>query len=160
MQLGIIGRLPTVPEYFMEYIRPGVDLTQFPKQCCPFHSEEKPSFSYNIESGRWSCFGRCHAHGDVVEMHKRWFKFNTREDALSDLESRYEVPRENKLQKVLKETKLIYVNEENVHLNQIYAMACRLANTPERWIELDYVMSRYPIEVYELERLVYNWEVQ
>ena len=75
------GRMPTVPEYYEEQINQGVDLIMYPKQCCPFHQENTPSFSYNIATGRWSCFGKCHAHGDVIDMHQRWFHFSTREEA-------------------------------------------------------------------------------
>ena len=37
------------------------------KACCPFHSENTPSFTVNDEKGFYHCFG-CGAHGDVI----RW----------------------------------------------------------------------------------------
>jgi DNA primase len=34
--------------------------------CCPFHGENTPSFSTNIETGKWYCF-TCHERGTEVE---------------------------------------------------------------------------------------------
>lgn len=157
IQTGVEGRLPTVPEYYEEHINKGVDLLMYPKQCCPFHKESSPSFSYNIETGRWSCFGQCHAHGDVIEMHRRWFHFNTREDALADLEIKYDVPKEGKLEKAIRESRPPQVSEQAVEEQAIYATACSLANCSERWLELDLVMSKYPVETDELQMLVNKW---
>ena len=154
----IFGRLPTVPEYYMEFIDSNVDLTVTPKQCCPFHKESSPSFSYNIPTGRWSCFGSCHAHGDVVEMHKRWFHFRDRESALRDLEERYNVPEEDILKRIQREkNSSMYVNMDKAELESRYSLACTLANTKERWLELDYVMSKYPINSNELIILINKW---
>ena len=54
----IVGRRPTVPEYYQEHVNSSVNLIDSPKQCCPFHQENTPSFSFNVETGRWSCFGK------------------------------------------------------------------------------------------------------
>lgn len=35
--------------------------------CCPFHNEEEASFSANLTTGLWHCFG-CQAGGDVFEF--------------------------------------------------------------------------------------------
>lgn len=150
------GRLPTVPEYYSEYIDKGVDLTMYPKQCCPFHQEDTPSFSYNIPTGRWSCFGKCHAHGDVIEMHKRWFHFSTREEAEKDLRIKYRVPEETIETKMLKANSIL-VSEEKVDDEAVYAQACSLANNTERWIELDYAMSKTPFNRNEVLGLIYKW---
>lgn len=154
----ISGRFPTVPEYYMEHIDSDVDLTDNPKQCCPFHKEETPSFSYNPATGRWSCFGSCHAHGDVIEMHKRWFHLETREEAERDLRVRYNLPKESYYDRLLKATAIPMVSDENVENNVSYVEALLLANTPERWIELDYLMSKYPFDKVELDILINKWK--
>ncbi len=152
----ISGRLPTVPEYYSEHIDPGVDLIMYPKQCCPFHSENTPSFSFNVKTGRWSCFGKCHAHGDVIDMHQRYYHFGTREEAEKDLRIRYSVPRdgygglENKNDKVL-------ISEEDIENNVTYTTAIALANCPERWLELDRVILKYPFDRNELQDLINKW---
>ena len=151
------GRLPTVPEYYQEHISAGVDLTMYPKQCCPFHQENTPSFSYNLITGRWSCFGKCHAHGDVIDMHMRYYHFHSKEEAKRDLEIRYRVPRENSMQKVIRESK-VYVSEDEVNNESTYLQALAMANTPERWIQLDYVMSMYPYDRNNLQELICEWQ--
>lgn len=153
----IEGRLPTVPEYYMEYIDKSVDLTSQPKQCCPFHEEDTPSFSYNIRTGRWSCFGKCHAHGDVIDMHKCWFKFDSREAAQTDLCQKYRVPIKTFEQINLESKRSVILDENKIENEEYYTKACMLANTPERWMELDYEMSKYPFDKYNLMELVYRW---
>lgn len=154
----VTGRFPTVPEYYSEFINKGVDLTLEPKQCCPFHQENTPSFSYNRASGRWSCFGRCHAHGDVIEMHKRWFHYATKEEAEKDLRMRYRLPKESIHEKVLKASEPIYVSDDKIQDEAAYVEACALANTPDRWLELDYVMSKHPFDRTGLFELIYRWK--
>ncbi len=150
----IEGRLPTVVEYYTEYINPSVNLAQFPKQCCPFHKEDTPSFSYDVRTGRWRCFGQCHTGGDVVDMHQRWFHFNSRQEADNDLRIKYGVARPNRVDALVNET---YVSEESVEDNVAYARAVALANTPERWLELDYVMSKSPFDRVAVECLIAEW---
>ena len=156
MAIKIQGRFPTVPEYYMEHINSSIDLLQVPKQCCPFHSENTPSFSYNVETGRWSCFGKCHAHGDVIEMHRRWFHLSTREEAESSLASLYNVTIKRDLSRLSVDVPI--VNESRIEDNSVYAEALALANTPERWLELDYEMSKYPFERNNLISLIYKWK--
>lgn len=156
--MAVIGRLPTVPEYYQEHINQNVDLMVTPFQCCPFHQEDTPSFSYNIPTGRWSCFGKCHAHGDVIEMHKRWFHFNSKEEAEEDLRIRYKLPKPSMRERLTSMTKKPLVDEDRVEENALYAQACALARTPERWIELDYVMSKFPVDKHELTELLNKWK--
>lgn len=151
----IEGRLPTVPEYYREFINKDVDLVAEPKQCCPFHSENTPSFSYNIETGRWSCFGKCHAHGGVIEMHMRKFHFASKKEAETDLDARYKVVKhsERRLRK-----QMAYTDEERIEDNVTYCEAVSLANCPERWLELDYVMSIVPFDRIRLLDLICKWK--
>jgi hypothetical protein len=153
----VSGRLPTVPEYYAEHINKDVDLVVSPKQCCPFHSENTPSFSYNIATGRWSCFGKCHAHGGVVKMHKMWYHFSTEEEAERDLMIRYNVPRDSYKKTLKKPNDDADVSQETIEDNIVYTRAVALANCPERWIELDYEMSKTPFDRNAVEALTNKW---
>lgn len=60
------------------------------KQCgsifvclCPFHNEKTPSFSIDIETGLWKCWGKCQLNGDVIDFYK---KINNKNFASSVLE--------------------------------------------------------------------------
>ena len=153
MALEIFGRLPTVPEYFKAYINHNVNLAEEPKQCCPFHHENTPSFSYDGRTGRWSCFGSCHAHGDVVDMHRRWFKIGSREEAEMDLNRICKIKKDSFISK--KEDSII--SRQHIETKAAYLTANIMANTRERWIELDEVMTKYPPSEEELYELTLNW---
>lgn len=146
--------LPTVPEYFQRFINDKVDLIAEPKQCCPFHGEKTPSFSYDLRSGRWSCFGACHAHGDVIDMHMRYYKLKDRAEALASLKHLYNI---NTVDNIDTNSMMI-IDENLISLNSSYVEAVNLARTPERWLELDYVMSKYPVNVYDLNSLLAEWK--
>ena len=154
----VTGRMPTVPEYFQEHINKDVDLVMYPKQCCPFHQENTPSFSYNVATGRWSCFGKCHAHGDVIDMHQRFFHYASREEAEKDLRIRYKLPKESVQQKLLKAVAMPVVSDEKVEEEALYSEACALANNVDRWVKLDYVMSKSPLDKIELIALINEWK--
>ena len=84
------GTMPTVAQYYKDFIDAKVDLIKEPKQCCPFHKEKTPSFSYMPQRGVWSCFGACKVRGaDVIKMHQMKFHLNTREEAEESLRSLY-----------------------------------------------------------------------
>lgn len=148
------GRLPTVIEYYQEHIDKGVNLAQSPKQCCPFHKEDTPSFSYNVNTGRWFCFGRCHCGGDVIDMHQRWFHLESRVEAERDLRIKYNARKSVNLQSLNEER---FIPEDNIQNNVVYARAVALANTPERWLELDYEMSKSPYDRLALMDLIARW---
>lgn len=152
----ILGKFPSVPEYYAEHIDNTVDLTQNPKQCCPFHKENTPSFSYNLETGRWSCFGKCHAHGGVVEMHMRWAKLDSLEEARSSLMRLYGVRKVESLDSMANDKP--YVSEEKIENDVVYAQAVAMANCPERWLQLDYVMSISPYDRNRVEELIASWK--
>lgn len=150
-----VGRFPTIPEYYKEAIDKNVDLIAEPKQCCPFHHEDTPSFSYSKEKMIWSCFGACHAIGkDVIEMHRRNYKLNTYEEAEMSLRHICQYPK-SKITKLVKQS--IVINSEETEQKELEAQAILLASTPDRWLELDYVMSKYPINTRDLRELVYKW---
>ncbi len=40
---------------------------------CPFHNENRPSFSIDTQYGLWRCWGSCNTGGDVFSFYKRFF---------------------------------------------------------------------------------------
>ena len=153
MEVRIRGRRPTIPEYYRDFIDKNVDLTESPKQCCPFHQEDTPSFSYSADKNVWRCFGGCHTGGDVVDLHRINYHLNSREEALKSLNAIYGV-----IERVeLKSVNNNLVDEDKIESNTAYAKALILADRPERWLELDYVMSKYPVSTIELNELVHKW---
>ena len=148
------GMLPTVPQYYADFIDAKVDLIQEPKQCCPFHKEDTPSFSYDGRSGRWSCFGKCHAHGDVIEMHRRWMHFNTTAEAEHDLRAKYRVA-EPTVQEKLEDVRYVRpIPTNEVDFEVAYLKALKLAKTPEDWIALDCIMAIHPVELVSLKEFI------
>lgn len=153
MEVRIRGRRPTIPEYYRDFIDKNIDLTESPKQCCPFHQEDTPSFSYSADKNVWRCFGGCHTGGDVVDLHRINYHLNSREEALKSLNAIYGV-----IERVeLKSVNNNLVDEDKIESNTAYAKALILADRPERWLELDYVMSKYPVSTIELNELVHKW---
>lgn len=151
------GRLPTIPEYYMEFINPGVNLLDTPKQCCPFHKEDTPSFSYDPLRKIWSCFGSCHARGkDVIDMHMRWYHLQSRDEAEQSLNAMYEVSAERRLKELRINRPLVDLSK--VEDEVLYNEAVALATTPERWLQLDYIMSKTPLDKYELIRILHEWK--
>jgi len=154
MALNIVGRYPTVVEYYQNYIDKSVNLAESPKQCCPFHGENTPSFSYDPRTGRWSCFGACHAHGDVIDMHMRWYKFKTRQDAEKDLAQKFKV---NIAEQKIETKDDVLLNESKIDYSTLFILCCNAANTPDRWVELDEIMSVYPSTEEDLYNLYLRW---
>lgn len=156
MSASVYGRLPSIPEYYKDFIDANVDLLQYPKQCCPFHQEDTPSFSYSDEKGKWRCFGSCHCGGDVVDLHRKNYKFRTRKEAEDSLYELYEVEKT----KVFSghDDYLSYVNTERVDSKTLYNMCILKANTIERWLQLDYVMSKFPVSDFDLQELLDSWD--
>lgn len=156
MQVSVAGRLPSIPEYYRDLIDRKVDLTTEPKQCCPFHSENTPSFSYSREHEKWRCFGACHCGGDVIDLHRKNYKLHTRKEAEESLCGIYHVDKRDVILK--KDSYLDYVNEKRVSSTVLYNEAILKADRPDRWLQLDYVMSKYPVEDYCLKELLDVWD--
>ena len=154
MALERNGRIPDVPTYFSRMINPNVDLLRDRWQCCPFHSEKTPSFSYDVRTGKWRCFGACHTGGDVYELHRKNYHLRTREEAVQSLHSLCGIVEEKKLKAAYSEFK---INDEKINEEVIYQKCLMNANTIERWLELDYVMSKTPVDINELKSLLIEW---
>lgn len=140
------NNLITIPEYYKRFIDPTVDLSTDTKQCCPFHKEDTPSFSYSPERGTWRCFGACHTGGDVIELHRKNYKLNSRADAKASLYAILGIKNE-----VTFERPKVEANEEEVQKRLIYSRAIELATDADAWLELDYIMSFHPIDYDRLQ---------
>lgn len=156
MSASIVGRLPSIPEYYKDYIDKNVDLNSNPKQCCPFHSEDTPSFSYSAEKGVWHCFGSCHTGGDVVALHQKNYKIRSKKEAEESLCELYKVDKSDVIKRC--NDYMDRINETRIKSKTLYNKALKLANTVERYLELDYVMSKYPVEDIALQDLIDTWK--
>lgn len=139
-----------IPKYWEDHVDSKLSLESFPKQACPFHNEEHgKSFSYSAEKGYWSCFGACHVlGGDVVKMHMVNYHIKDYEEAEKSLASLYGIRLENEVSFDREEPK---VNQRDIAYNIAYGKALRAARTPDDWVELDYIMSEYPVKTEKLE---------
>ena len=129
--------LISIPEYYRRYINSKVDLAETPKVCCPFHDEDTPSFSYSATRDVWRCFGACHKGGDVIALHQANYHLRTREEAEKSL---------YKLLGIKKEVPSLIMSKVEVDAKEVEehirkAKAITIAQTPEQWLELDYIMS-------------------
>lgn len=146
-----IRKAISIPQYYAERISPTTDLASEPKQCCPFHKEDTPSFSYSAERGLWRCFGTCKTGGDVIELHRMNMNLPTRDEAVASLAAilgiseddyySFEAPVEKGLSDNYKEL---------IRLQRSLELK---AHTPEQWVELDEAMSFYETVTDKLERL-------
>lgn len=141
--------LPSIPDYFRMYVDQNINLADTPQIPCPFHKEvHGKSFSYKADLGIWRCFGACHTGGDVIELHRLNYKMKSREEAKKSLYQMYGI---DLIEKPNFEKKEIEVNQSTVHSRRVYAMALKLAKEVDDWIELDYILSKIPYDVKELE---------
>lgn len=142
-------KLPSIPQYFKTYVDPKVDLDTTPSIPCPFHAEQNgKSFSYSRQLGVWRCWGACHAGGNVIDLHKLNYKIKSRAEAQKSLCQLLGIRQEVEFN-IDKEP--IEVDEKYVYRQRVYSMACSLAKDPESWLELDYIVSKVPFDVRELE---------
>lgn len=149
MNKTILSKLPTVPQYYAQYVDSKVDLNATPYQACPFHNETNGrSFSYSKQMGIWRCFGACHCGGNVVDLHKLNYHFKTYEEAEKSLCSLYGIEFD---EEVSFEETPVEVDQNDVYRRRVLACAMNLAHTPEDYVELDYIVSKVPYEVKDLE---------
>jgi hypothetical protein len=151
------GMIPTVPEYYQTFINKNVNLLETPKQCCPFHEEDTPSFSYMRERGLWRCFGACKTGGDVYELHRKHYKLKSRDEAKKSLHSIYGVQEKLELVTGLEHIEK-RINQYKVDLDHAFQLLVILAGDDvERWLELDYAMSKYPPDLLDLQSMINKW---
>lgn len=145
----VTDKLPTIPQYYKQYVDPKVDLELQSSQPCPFHNEKTgKSFSYSKQLNIWRCFGQCHCGGDVIDLHRLNYRLKDREEAKRSLYKMYGISMQETITFEREEVK---VNEDDVHRRRVYALAVSLATQPNDWLELDYILSKVPYDVKELE---------
>lgn len=145
----LTDRLPSIPDYYRQYVDPTVDLNVTPSRPCPFHNEKSgKSFTYSSQLNRWRCWGQCHRGGDVIALHQINFRFKTREEAKQDLYKKLNIPISELLTFELEKHE---VDPKEVYRRRVYSLAVKLATEPNDWLELDYILSKVPYDVKELE---------
>lgn len=147
-----MNSLPSIPDYFKMYVNPNVDLNLQPSQPCPFHNEKTgKSFSYSRQLNIWRCFGQCHCGGDVIDLHRLNYRLKDRDAAKASL---YKILGISLQETLTFEKEDVEVNEEDVYRRRVYALACNIADqsdNPKDWLDLDYIVSKVPYDVKELE---------
>lgn len=145
----LLSKLPTIPQYFKHYVDHDVDLDLTPSLACPFHNEKSgKSFSFSKNLNIWRCWGQCHCGGDVIDLHKINYHLKTREEAKASICSLYNI---DVLPNLTFEREQVEVNEADIYRRRVYSMAVKLAKDTDAWIELDYILSKVPYDVKELE---------
>lgn len=148
---SLLDKLPTIPQYYKQYVDPNVDLETQSSQPCPFHNERSgKSFSFSKQLNIWRCFGQCHCGGDVIDLHRLNYRLKSRDEAKRSLYKMYSISIEETLSFERVE---VVINEQDVYKRRVYALAVELAKKagPEDWLELDYILSKVPYDVKELE---------
>ncbi len=151
-------RLPTIPEYFRDYVDKSVDLETTPSIPCPFHNEQTgKSFSYSRQLGIWRCFGACHCGGDVIQLHKLNYKLQSNQEAK---ESLYKIYGINLIGELKFEREEVKPDLRDAYRRRVYTAAVNVAKTVDDWLELDYVVSQVPYDVVQLEDFCIHRGVQ
>lgn len=146
---ALLAQLPKIPDYYSTYVDMKINLENTPTVPCPFHGEQNGrSFSYSRQLGIWRCFGACHRGGDVIDLHMLNYKLKSYEEAAKSLCHMVGVKFENTPTFQRDEYK---VDENDVYRRRLLANACELAKIPDDYIELDYIVSKYPYDARELE---------
>lgn len=138
----------SIPEYFTRFIDQSIDLNQTPKICCPFHSEDTPSFSYSSSKGVWRCFGACKFGGDVIALHQKNYRLRSRQEAEESLYKLLGL-------RVPTKSRVGVADEQAAAFHAAYAKAILVARSVEDWEELDYIMGQSPPSVEKLS-VFYN----
>ena len=144
----------TIPEYFKAYVDKSVDLTVTKNIPCPFHNEkEGKSFTYSPEKQIWRCWGACHTGGDVIRLHQLNYHLKSYQDAKVSLYTLLGIQEE--LKPTFKPVK-VKLNPADNNRRILFNKACELAATlsPDKWIELDYIMSKVPYDTEELKTFI------
>lgn len=145
----LVNKLPSVPVYYAQFVDPKVNLDETPSQPCPFHDEKTgKSFTWSKQLNRWRCWGKCHCGGDVIDLHKLNYKLKSRDEALRSLCDIYHI---SMTQELSFEKEEVEVDEKEVYRRRIYALSLALAKEPDDWLDLDYIVSKVPYDVKELE---------
>lgn len=145
------SRLPSISSYMKDYVDSTKDWSDG-SYACPFHDEQNGK-SFSIKGNMWRCFGRCQCGGDVIDLHRFNNKMKSREEAEKSLFILYHLVGEKTISFERPEVK---ADEVVVQRKFWYNKALRCAKEPDQWIELDYILSKVPYDVKELEMFCYR----
>lgn len=141
----------TIPEYMQQFM--GIDISTVHSIACPFHNEQHgKSFTYSPEKDIFRCWGSCHTGGDVYNLHKLHYRLKSRAEAVKSLnkilglQNVQSAPSFNPITPK--------VNEESIEFQVLYAQACQRAKTVDDYLKLDYILSKIPCDLSELELYV------
>lgn len=141
--------LPTITQYMKDHVDSSVDW-QDGNWACPFHKEEHGK-SFSIRGDIWRCFGQCQCGGDVISLHRHNYQLKTNEEAKKSLFYLYHIDAANE---VTFKVEPAEPDEVLAKRKIVYNKAIRRANTPDLWVELDYILSKVPYDVHELEMFI------
>lgn len=140
-----LKQLITIPQYYMKYCDSNVDLDKTSNIPCKFHGEQHgKSFTYSPSKKVWRCWGQCHCGGDVVELHKLNFRLRSRQEAEKSLAGLLGVKLDAPQFGIKPE---VHIDDRVVEEKRLIQKAIRKAKTVEEWLELDYIMSQYPVDI-------------
>lgn len=146
---NLLDKLPSVPDYFKNYVDKDIDLANVKSIPCPFHNETHgKSFSYAPMLGKWRCWGACHCGGDVIDLHRLNYRLRTREEAKASLCAMLGIRPDTELSF---ERVTPTVDAKEVYRNRLYALAVSIAKEPDAWEKLDYILGKAPFDTRELE---------
>ncbi len=57
----------------LDFVGQYVELSPNGRGLCPFHDDQRSSFSVNIEQNYWSCFAGC-GGGSIIDFWMKWRK--------------------------------------------------------------------------------------
>lgn len=139
-----------IPTYYNKYVDKTVDLNVTKNIPCKFHGEVSgKSFTYSGDKKVWRCWGACHCGGGVVQLHRLNYRLRSDEEALSSLRKILGLREERNI--TLNKPKQYEPNNAEVEIQSLIAKCNRKAKTVEQQLELDYIMSQYPVTKEQLE---------
>lgn len=145
-----IEDLIDIPTYYQRYVDKNINLNDTRNIPCKFHGEVNgKSFTFSPEKHVWRCWGACHCGGGVVQLHRLNYRLRSDEEARASLQKILGVHVDKTAQLI--HPKQVEPDTKGSELNALIAKCERHAKTPKQWVELDYVMSQYPVEKEKLE---------
>lgn len=116
------------------------------KACCPFHSENPPSFMVEPGRGTWYCFGACKEGGNVIKFVQKYNHMNFREACLwladkygIQIDDEQEKPSAEEIRRQKKRESMLFINQfaAEVFLQNLSRPEAEAARTKirQRWGE-------------------------
>jgi P4 family phage/plasmid primase-like protien len=61
---------------------------------CPFHADTDPSLSIDLSTGKWTCFGACKTHGDILDFEAKRQGRSVDKQWIGEMAERYQIERD------------------------------------------------------------------